>query len=398
MDKFSDDSTCRICLKKQDTVYCLFRKRKGLTPSEQLSKIGFKTDINDAKPPCICCECLTELDITLNFLGKCETSNQILSEHYNRGVNVAQDIEAYKGDSNIAEPVAIENNISYTESRPVEVGEDVDTSVSEAMKAVELAALEDARCAECGSRRRCPHWAPPATHTCPYCQKVFTRKFNFKLHLKRHSGSREWWCLRCGAGAVSRWLAGAHCAPRRRRACPVPGCGKTYTTNTNLNTHLRVHSGERPFECADCGKKFTSKNTLSDHVRIHTGALPYICPICGKQFRTNKLSAHMSTHTGGGPRLACARAGCGKRFASRRALQRHTHTHTAPGSVPPRPPSPQHACALCPARYHHKQSLNKHVKKQHTQKPVEMSAEAENEIPITELSKEVECNANQEYK
>lgn len=95
-----------------------------------------------------------------------------------------------------------------------------------------------------------------------------------------------------------------------------------------------------------------------------TGVLPYICPICGKQFRTNKLSAHMSTH--GVARLACPRAGCGRRFSSRRALQRHALSH-APAAVPPQPPPPPHACTLCPARYHHKQSLNKHVKKQHTQ-------------------------------
>lgn len=183
MDKFSDDTTCRICLKKQDTVYSLFRKYKGLTPCDQLSKIGLKTDINDAKPSCICFECLSELDVTLNFLEKCEKSNQILSEHYKQVVNLCQEIETFKGDPNIEEPVVIENNTCYTESRPVEIVEDVtDTNSSEARKAVELA-LEDARCAECGSRRRCPHWAPPATHTCPYCQKVFTRKFNFKLHL-----------------------------------------------------------------------------------------------------------------------------------------------------------------------------------------------------------------------
>lgn len=116
------------------------------------------------------------------------------------------------------------------------------------------------------------------------------------------------------------------------------------------------------------------------------GALPYICPICGKQFRTNKLSAHMATHTDA--RHVCLKMSCGKRFATRAALHRHTRAHLAGGPAhAAEGPShaaagPTHAaeapelagggpaaygCALCSARYHHKQSLNKHVKKQHAQ-------------------------------
>lgn len=171
-------------MKKQDTLYSLYQKRKGVTPCDQLNRIGFETDINDGKPPCICCECLTELDITLNFLEKCEKSYQTLTDTYYWSVKLCQDIETDKCNPNVIEPEAIEDNNTCPTESPLEVGEAVaDTNGSEARHPAELAALEDARCAQCGSRRRCPHWAPPATHTCPYCQKVFTRKFNFKLHL-----------------------------------------------------------------------------------------------------------------------------------------------------------------------------------------------------------------------
>uniref|UniRef100_A0A2A4J352 ZAD domain-containing protein n=1 Tax=Heliothis virescens TaxID=7102 RepID=A0A2A4J352_HELVI len=166
MEKFSDETTCRICFKKQDSVFSLFRKRKGISPFEKLIKIGLKAAANDTGPTCICVDCLTELETTVYFLEKCQKSNQILAEFLNVNVNKVE-----------------ENKVEYFENRVVDVTDEfVESRGGEELRGDEVG-LEEARCEECGSRRRCRHWAPPATHTCPHCQKVFTRKFNFKLHL-----------------------------------------------------------------------------------------------------------------------------------------------------------------------------------------------------------------------
>lgn len=79
--------------------------------------------------------------------------------------------------------------------------------------------------------------------------------------------------------------------------CSVQGCERRFSRSDELNRHVRIHTGQKPFQCAICARSFSRSDHLTTHTRTHTGEKPFSCDVCGKRFaRSDERKRHGRVH------------------------------------------------------------------------------------------------------
>ncbi|KAJ6645360.1 Zinc finger protein [Pseudolycoriella hygida] len=170
-------------------------------------------------------------------------------------------------------------------------------------------------------------------HSCPYCDKKFTKAVNVTTHIKSiHIRDRMFVC---------------------------ETCGKSFGTNGSLKEHRITHSEERPYKCSYCEKSFKNLPRLKSHEDIHNNT-NYVCPHCGLQLNTKRtLKMHMVVHSDQ-KKYKCH--SCGNEYKRSKALKNHLILHT--GLRP-------YSCPFCDKTFANGSNCRSHKKKAH---PLELAA------------------------
>ncbi|XP_062284728.1 zinc finger and BTB domain-containing protein 41 [Scomber scombrus] len=186
--------------------------------------------------------------------------------------------------------------------------------------------------------------ASKKTLKCPKCDKTFDRAGKYESHTRVHTGEKPFQC---------------------------DICLQRYSTKSNLTVHKKKHASDAPFQkkehkCPFCNKLHASKKTLAKHVRrFHPDNIQefltkrkrksegWKCAICLKSFtRRPHLQEHMILHTQDRP-FKCSF--CDEHFKSRFARLKHQEKYHL-GPFP---------CEICGRQFNDTGNRKRHIECTH---------------------------------
>lgn len=114
----------------------------------------------------------------------------------------------------------------------------------------------------------------------PSCSEdTFEKMSDLRRHMATaHSKVKQWECERCGMRFrnESRLLKHVEThdisiVDRLKFTCDVQGCSKSYTRQSNLNSHKKTAHSDVRISCDACLSAFTHKQSLQRHVKTCSG-------------------------------------------------------------------------------------------------------------------------------
>ncbi|XP_054450809.1 zinc finger protein 445 [Pteronotus mesoamericanus] len=163
-------------------------------------------------------------------------------------------------------------------------------------------------------------------YKCNLCEKSYDRNYRLVNHQRIHTKEKPFKCQWCGKDFIGRHTLCIHQRRHARAALPDSSPAESPPSRDSGVTLQELKpSGETPAEageeacersarpaglqnvpvgkkchkCSTCGKTFSKTSQLISHKRFHTRERPFKCSACGKTFRwSSNLARHMKRHTG----------------------------------------------------------------------------------------------------
>ncbi|XP_010786242.1 zinc finger protein 572 [Notothenia coriiceps] len=165
-------------------------------------------------------------------------------------------------------------------------------------------------------------------YSCSVCDLQLSSKFKLQDHMNLHTGARPYCCAECGKRFCQKKSYRVHLRTHAQAKVDVLQCRvclKCFLSPKDLKDHLsRTHFENEFYECDLCKRVFTSLKACKNHVMLHKSKQDVVCEVCGRNFNSPKsLARHQRTtchHN-----FKCT--DCTKTFTKKNALLKHSFSH-----------------------------------------------------------------------
>lgn len=131
------------------------------------------------------------------------------------------------------------------------------------------------------------HQTADNTFVCDDCGKSYKSRAYLRVHQRVHLQKKEFTCNQCNFVSNINAAIHAHRQIHNSGSVLCDICGYAYTDRSTLGKHKRVHDLSRPFACnfSGCKWRFKTEVMCRAHIRAHTTQGKFRCADCGYIFR-----------------------------------------------------------------------------------------------------------------
>ncbi|XP_032374204.1 zinc finger protein 852 [Etheostoma spectabile] len=212
-----------------------------------------------------------------------------------------------------------------TEMQQVVWDDSDDSEVSEVYEEEEVDEEEDDDDEQQGLKNESSH---SGDYRCSVCDLQLPSNFKLQDHMNLHTGARPYCCAECGKRFCQIYSYRAHLRTHAQTKVDRPLCRvclMVFASKEELKHHHLINHFENEFyECDLCKRVFTCLKECRHHVQLHRCRLDVVCKVCGRNFSSPKALARHRRKTCHHI-LKCT--DCTKTFTKKNALLKHSFSH-----------------------------------------------------------------------